>query len=50
MYARTITNFLLHIVRDGKLHIDPEDPITSDTLLTWPGKVLTESAGKRLAS
>jgi NAD(P) transhydrogenase subunit alpha len=51
MYARTVANFLLHIVRDGKLHIDPEDPITRDTLLKWRGEVITDSepAEMRLA-
>ena len=49
MYARTITNFLLHIVRDGKLHVDPEDPITRDTLLMYRSKVVSDSSERRMA-
>jgi NAD(P) transhydrogenase subunit alpha len=49
MYARTITNFLLHILRDGNIHIDPEDEITSATLLTHNGAVFNDSSQKRLA-
>jgi NAD(P) transhydrogenase subunit alpha len=48
MYARTIANFLLHILRDGKIHIDLEDEITRATLLTNGGEVL-HSSQKRLA-
>jgi proton-translocating NAD(P)+ transhydrogenase subunit alpha len=48
MYARTITNFLLHIVRDGKIQIDLEDEITRATLLTHGGEILNSSQ-KRLA-
>jgi NAD(P) transhydrogenase subunit alpha len=40
MYARTITNFLLHIVRDGSIHIDIDDELTRATLLTHAGKIL----------
>jgi len=33
MYARTITNFLSYLFRDGKMHIDLEDEIVRATLL-----------------
>ncbi len=34
MYARNITAFLLHLVKDGKLRLDLEDEIIRETLLT----------------
>ena len=40
MYARNITAFLLHLVKDGKLLLNPEDEIVRDTLLTRGGEVV----------
>ncbi len=40
MYARNITAFLLHLVKDGKLQLDLEDEIVSETLLTRGGEVV----------
>ncbi len=42
MYARNITAFLLHLVRDGKIRLDREDEIVRDTLLTRGGEVVNE--------
>lgn len=39
MYAKNITTFLLHLVKEGKLHIDTEDEITRETLVTRDGEV-----------
>ena len=40
MYARNITAFLLHLVKDGKLRLDLEDEIIRETLLTRGGEVV----------
>ena len=40
MYARNLSAFLLHVVRDGKLQVDRTDEIISDTLLTHGGVVV----------
>ena len=40
MYARNISTFLLHLVKEGKLELNPEDEIVSGTLLTRDGKVI----------
>jgi NAD(P) transhydrogenase subunit alpha len=40
MYARNISTFLLHLVKDGKLELDFEDEIVSGTLLTHGGAVV----------
>jgi H+-translocating NAD(P) transhydrogenase subunit alpha len=39
MYARNVSSFLLHIVKDGKLQLNLEDEIVRDTLLTRGGEV-----------
>jgi NAD(P) transhydrogenase subunit alpha len=40
MYARNITAFLLHLVKEGKLQLDLEDEIVRETLLTRGGEVV----------
>jgi NAD(P) transhydrogenase subunit alpha len=40
MYARNITAFLLHLVKDGKLQLDLNDEIVRETLLTHGGEVV----------
>ena len=40
MYARNITAFLLHLVKDGKLQLDLQDEIVRETLLTRGGEVV----------
>jgi NAD(P) transhydrogenase subunit alpha len=39
MYARNVTAFLLYLIKDGKLQLNMEDEIVSDTLLTHGGEV-----------
>lgn len=40
MYAKVITTFLAHLVKEGKLELDLEDEITSGTLVTKDGQVV----------
>jgi H+-translocating NAD(P) transhydrogenase subunit alpha len=40
MYARNVTAFLLHLVKDGKLQLNMEDEIIRDTMLTRGGEVV----------
>jgi NAD(P) transhydrogenase subunit alpha len=40
MYGKNITNFLLHMVKDGKLVLDMQDEITRSTLVTEGGDVV----------
>jgi len=40
MYARNVTAFLLHIVKQGKIELDMEDEITRETLLTRGGEIV----------
>jgi NAD(P) transhydrogenase subunit alpha len=40
MYAKNITTFLLHLVKDGAMKLDPGDEITRDTLIAKNGDVV----------
>ena len=40
MYAKNLSTFLLHIVKDGKLQLDMEDEITRDTMTARGGEVV----------
>jgi len=40
MYARNVTAFLLHLVKDGKLQLDLEDEIIRETMLTRDEEVV----------
>jgi NAD(P) transhydrogenase subunit alpha len=40
MYAKNITTFLLHLVKDGKLQLNLEDEITRETLVTRGGEIV----------
>jgi NAD(P) transhydrogenase subunit alpha len=40
MYARNITTFLKHLIRDKALTIDLDDEITRETLVTHSGEIV----------
>jgi H+-translocating NAD(P) transhydrogenase subunit alpha len=40
MYARNLTAFLTHLVKDGNLQLNREDEITRDTLVTHGGQIV----------
>ena len=40
MYARNVTAFLLHLVKDGKLQLNTDDEIIRETMLTRGGDVV----------
>jgi len=42
MYARNVTAFLLHLVKDGTVHLNLEDEIIRETLLTRGGALVHE--------
>src|SRR5215813_11283097 len=42
MYARNVTAFLLHLVKDGKLQLNSEDEIIRETLVTNQGEIVNE--------
>ena len=42
MYARNITAFLSHLVKNGKIQVSLEDEIIRETLLTYNGEIVNE--------
>jgi len=40
MYARNITAFLTHLIKDQKLNLNLEDEIVRETLLTNGGEIV----------
>jgi len=40
MYAKNITTFLLHLVKDGAVQFNLEDEITRETLVTHKGEIV----------
>ena len=42
MYARNLTAFLLHLIKDGKLNLNLQDEIVRDTLLTRDGEIANQ--------
>jgi NAD(P) transhydrogenase subunit alpha len=42
MYARNVTSFIVHILKDGKLRLDRGDEIIRETLLTSGGEVVND--------
>ena len=48
MYARTVTSFFAHLLKEGKLHLDLEDELTRGPLVTHQGDVVHEAVKARL--
>lgn len=42
MYGRNLTNFLLHLCKEGKLQINMNDEITRSTLVTRDGEIVNK--------
>src|SRR3989454_7656960 len=40
MYARTVTNFLTHLLKEGRVHLDLNDELTRGPLVTHQGEIL----------
>jgi H+-translocating NAD(P) transhydrogenase subunit alpha len=41
MYAKNVATFLLYMVKEGKLQINPQDEIVRETLLTQGGEIVS---------
>jgi NAD(P) transhydrogenase subunit alpha len=50
MYARNVTNFLTHLLKDGVIHLDLNDELTRSPLVTHQGEILHEAVKARLSS
>jgi NAD(P) transhydrogenase subunit alpha len=50
MYARTVTNYLAHLLKDGKVNLDLGDELTRGPLVTHQGEIVHEAARKAVSS
>ncbi len=50
MYGRIVTNYVLHLCKDGRLHLDLTDELTRGPLVTHQGEVVHEVAKAALRS
>jgi NAD(P) transhydrogenase subunit alpha len=48
MYARTVTSYLAHLVKDAQIHLDLADELTRGPLVTHQGEIVHEAAKKAL--
>lgn len=48
MYAKTVTNFLAHLLKDGKIQLDLNDELTRGPLVTHQGEIVHEVVKKAL--
>jgi NAD(P) transhydrogenase subunit alpha len=46
MYARTVTNYLLHLLKDGKINLDLNDELTRAPMVTHQGEILFPKSSK----
>ena len=49
MYARNLTSFLTHLVKDGAVHLDLADELTRGPLATHQGQIVHDVVKKSLA-
>jgi len=40
LYARNVSAFLTHVVKDGRIAPDPDDEITKGALITHDGQIV----------
>jgi NAD(P) transhydrogenase subunit alpha len=50
LYARTVHNFLMHLLHEGKIQINPDDELSRSTLLTHSGEIVSGIPGKKRVS
>jgi NAD(P) transhydrogenase subunit alpha len=48
MYAKTVTNFLAHLLKDGKIQLDLNDELTRGPLVTHRGEIVHDVVKKAL--
>jgi H+-translocating NAD(P) transhydrogenase subunit alpha len=48
MYARTVTSYLFHLLKDGTPHLNLDDELTRGPLVTYQGEILHEVVKARL--
>jgi NAD(P) transhydrogenase subunit alpha len=48
MYAKTVTSFLMHLLKDGSIDLDLNDELTRGPLMTYRGEILHDAVKKLL--
>src|SRR5262249_3305922 len=48
MYARTVTSYLVHLLQDGRPHVDLDDELTRGPLVTHRGEIVHEVVKAKL--
>jgi len=48
MYARNLTSFLLHLIKEGRIHLDFDDDLTRGPLVTCDGEIVHDVVKKLL--
>src|ERR1700738_1616800 len=43
MFARTVTNYLTHLLKDGQIRLDLDDELTRTPMVTHQGEVVRKS-------
>ncbi len=47
MYARIVTNYVTHLLKDGQLHLDLDDELTRGPLVTRGGEIVHDVVKKQ---
>ena len=47
-YARNLQALLVHLAKDGQLHLDPEEEITAGVLITHGGRIVQAATAQLL--
>ena len=50
MYARTVTSFLMHLLKDGTIHLDLADDLTRGPLVTHGGEIVHDAVKAMLST
>src|SRR5207253_4652370 len=50
MYARTVTNYLHHLLKDGRIQLDLSDELTRGPLVTHEGAIVHETVKATIAA
>ncbi len=50
LYARTVTNYLHHLLKEGRVHLDLSDELTRGPLVTYQGEIVHEVVKANMAS
>jgi len=48
LYSKNLTSFLQNLIKEGEIHLNQEDPIIADTLLTHQGEIVNSRLRERL--